>query len=275
MNVTPTLQIRARSKWSFDGLADVWAHRALLFHLVRRDLKSMHINSGLGSAWILVQPLAMTAVLTLFLSFLTKVPHQGLPHTLVILSGLTIWSYFNLGVSRASTSLIANSYLLKKIYFPRLLFPLVPMFVGLIEAGVMIVLLVILALFLKIEPTWLWIFIPVPIAMTFCLIIGTGISLAALNVRFRDISSILPITLQLLMYLSPVIYLTDLVPAQFRELYLLNPICGPINLLRWIMLGHGAFPLGSVISTALFSLFAFVIGLFVFKYLEDEFADIV
>lgn len=235
----------------------------------------MHMNSGLGRAWIVIQPIAMTAVLTFFLSFVSRVPKQVLSPALIVLSGLTIWTYFSVALGRSSGSLVANSYLLKKVYFPRLLFPLVPVFVGLVETSIMVVLLIVVSVLFGIEPTFRWLLIPLPIFLTLFLITGFGLLLSALNVRFRDISSVLPITLQLLMYLSPVIYLSDLVPAQYRDWFLLNPLCGPVNLLRWIVFSHGEFPAVSLASTILCSIFFIVVGVVVFRSLEDEFADII
>lgn len=269
--------IRIRPKRTFDILSSsqILGHRGLLYHLVWRDLASMHITSGLGFIWLILQPLALTVMLTLFLYILGRSSHEPLPAALIVMSGLTIWNYFSLSVTRAAASIINNSHLLKKVYFPRILFPITQIFVSLIDFLAVLSVTLLACLYFGFTPTLFWLLLPVPLILLFFLALACGLWLSALNTYFRDVGHILPVILQLIMYGSPIIYTVGSVPVGFQKFYILNPIVGIVESFRWFLFQIGSFPTEAFAISLTWMGLLLISGLAIFRSLEENFADVV
>jgi lipopolysaccharide transport system permease protein len=259
------------------GLSEVWRHRELLYFFAWRELKVRYKQTLLGVFWAVLQPLMYMVVFTLFFGKFLDVYRVG-PYQLLALSGSVLWLFFANAVTLASGSLVGNAALLTKVYFPRLLAPLGPVFAALVDLALAIgVLLVVMGAY-DIYPAAhrVWTAIPC-IALAMGTAAGVGAWLAALNVKYRDIRFVVPFLLQLWLFASSVFIAFEALNLDepWATLYWLNPIAGAVEGFRWAMLG-GIRPDSVHLAISFVSGVAvFVAGLIYFKRLERVFADIV
>ena len=256
-------------------LRDLWRHRDLLRYLVVRDVAMTYANTKIGLFWVLLQPLATAIVLTVVMGILVRVPTDGVPYPLVIMSAFPFWIYFSGVVTRSANSMGANAHLLTKVYFPRAIIVLVPVITGLLDLLILLAVVLISAPFFGTWPSWSWLLLLVPIVMTVLLALGIGLGMSLLTVHSRDIGLALPVRLQVGMYLCPIIYPIALVPAGARWLYDLNPMVGIVELSRWALLGAGEFPMYSLTASLLFVSASIAIGVVFFRVMEDATADLI
>jgi lipopolysaccharide transport system permease protein len=272
--LSPLIKIRASKRWAPIGLREIWAHRELLYFLVWRDLKVRYKQTILGVSWILLQPLLMTLVFAVFLGKIAQVPSGSVPYVLFLYSGLLPWTFFTNAVSTSSHSLIASAQMITKVYFPRSMVPLATVLVRLSDFIVASVVLVILMLYYGRPFTRAILLAPFIILHLTLLALSLSLLFAALNVKYRDIGTVLPVLLQLWLFASPVIYPVSLVPPNWKWVYELNPLSGIIGGFRAALLDLG-FDWWSLIVSLGITLALLVYSTFVFKRMEDEFADVV
>lgn len=272
--LTPLIKIRASKRWAPIALREIWAHRELLYFLVWRDLKVRYKQTILGVSWIVLQPLLMTLVFAVFLGKIAQVPSGGVPYVLFLYSGLLPWTFFTNAVATSSHSLVASAQMITKVYFPRSMVPLAAVLVRLSDFMVAAVVLVILMLYYGRPFTRAILLAPFLILHLTLLALSLGLLFAALNVKYRDIGTVLPVLLQLWLFASPVIYPANLVPPNWKWLYELNPLTGIIGGFRAAFLDLG-FEWRSLIVSLGITLGLLVYSTFVFKRMEDEFADVV
>lgn len=259
-------------------MRELWAHRELLYFLTLRDLKVRYKQTLLGLSWVVMQPLMMTLVFTVFLGILARVPTGGLPYPLVAYSGLLPWMFVSGGVSGCSMSLIANANLISKVYFPRVLVPTAYMGTRLVDFMISFVILVGVILiyrFVLHYPLWIsWSLASLPLVFVLLTVftLSLGILLSAINVKYRDVGVAVPVLIQLWMFVSPVVYPATLVPEQWRRLYFLNPLSGLIDSFRNALLGQSINKFGLAVSAAYTIALAFSAAL-VFRRIEKSFAD--
>jgi lipopolysaccharide transport system permease protein len=270
----PLLKIRARKKWMPLELRDIWAHRELLYFMVWRDLKVRYKQTLFGVSWVVLQPILMTLVFTVFLGKIARVQSGNVPYVLFLYSGLLPWTFFSNAVSTSSHSLIANAQMITKIYFPRSLVPLATVLVRLSDFLVASVILFVLMVYYGRAFTSAVLLVPFLVVHLTFLALGLGLLFAALNVKYRDIGTVLPVLLQLGLFASPVIYPTTFVPANWKWLYELNPLTGVISGFRAALLNEGIDWRSLLVSFGI-TLALLVYSSFVFKHIEDEFADVV
>ncbi len=254
---------------------DLWRFRELFYILVWRDILIRYKQTALGLAWTLLKPLLTALVFALVFGKLVQVPSGGMPHAPFIFVALVPWLFFASAIADSSTSLTTHSGLVSKVYFPRLLLPMVATAVALIDMLVALALLVPMLLFFGVAPTWrLLLLIPLTLA-TGMLAFGLGAWAAALHVRYRDTGIVLPFVLQFGLYLSPVIFPSDLVPYPWRLLYSLNPVVGVIEGFRWASFPNQAVHLPALVLS-LASAFVFLFaGLRYFRRTERDLADVI
>jgi lipopolysaccharide transport system permease protein len=274
LSLHPVIQIRARKKLTSLDLRDIWAHRELLYFMIWRDLKVRYKQTLFGMSWVVLQPILMTLVFTVFLGKIARVPSGNVPYVLFLYSGLLPWTFFSNAVSTSSHSLIASAQMITKVYFPRALVPLATVLVRLSDFLVASVILFGLMVYYGRSFTSAVLLVPFLILHLTLLALSLGLLSAALNVKYRDIGTVLPVLLQLWLFASPVIYPTTLVPANWKWLYELNPLTGVIDGFRAALLS------ADVEWRSLFVSFGITLALlvsssFVFKHIEDEFADVV
>ena len=269
------MSIRPAGWWPGFGLRDVWAHRDLLYFLVRRDLTVRYKQTVLGVAWIVLQPVLTMAVFAVFFGRVVNVPSDGIPYPLFAYSGLLPWMFFSRAVTQATTSLVSSSNLITKVYFPRLVIPTATVLVCLVDLAVMCVVLVPLLVAYGVPVlTWRMLLLVPALGMALVLTLGISFWLSSLNVKYRDVASIMNLGLQLGMLATPVIYPFSMVPERWRPWLALNPLVGVTNATRSALF---ALPLdaASVEISVLVSLLLLVSGVVAFRHLETNFADVV
>ena len=254
---------------------DLWRFRELAGFLAWRDIKVRYKQAVLGVAWAVIQPTVQTVLLTFVFGNLAKMPDGGVPYALLVLSGLLSWQLFTGAFNGAGNSLVGNSHLISKVYFPRLVVPLSALAVALVDFCIVLALAIpVIALF-GLLPGWQLVFLPFFVLLTLLIALGAGLWITALTVKFRDFRFITPFILQIGMFVSPVGYRTDVLP-KWRDLLALNPLTGAIDGMRWCLLGgRTELPLGSVGLSCAIAALLVVSGLWYFRRTERQFADIV
>jgi len=252
---------------------EVWRSRELIAFFAFRDLRVRYRQAVLGVAWVLVQPLAMVAVFTLVFHNLAQLPSGGIPYPLFAMTGLVIWTCFTSTVTGASDSLVSNSALVTKVYFPRLTAPLATLLPPLVDLAVSLVVVVGMCVVYAVAPTWRLIGAPLSLLMLATASMGIGLWLSALNVRYRDVRHAVTPLLQLLLFLSPVAYSPDLPPGA-ALVYAVNPLVGVIELFRWSVLS-APWPGWPLLVSAVVAVVVLLAGLSYFRRAERAFADVI
>lgn len=268
--------IQASRGWVPLRLADLWEYREVLYYLVWRDLKVRYRQTLLGVAWAFIQPLFGMVLFTIIFGKLVKVPSDGLPYAVFALAGLVPWNFFSTALTQSSNSLVVNSALLRKVYFPRLLLPLGRVLGCLPDLGLAFGLLLVMAWWYGLRPSpasLAW--VPALVGLALLTALAAGIWLSALNVRFRDIQHLVPFLVQLWMFATPIVYPSSLLPPRWRTLYALNPMVGVVDGFRWALLGSGTPPSATMAASALGAVIILATGAFFFRRVEKSFADIV
>lgn len=255
-------------------LKDLWVYRELLYFLTLRDVKVRYKQTAIGVLWAVLQPVLTTAIFTVIFSQFARFDSLQIPYPLFALSGLLLWLFVNASVTTASGSLVGNANLVTKIFFPRLIVPMAATLAGLIDLVLGFVLLVGLMIFYGVELTGQILLAPLFIALTILLALGFGTLFAALNVRFRDVKFALPFALQIWMFLSPVFYPSSVLSEKWRVLFAFNPLTGILEGFRASLFG-GAFDWFAIGASIVSTLLLLFLSLFVFKRMEDDFADLI
>ena len=244
--------IRSRRGWSGFGLAEVWEFRELLYLLIWREIKGRYRQMALGPTWIILKPFVSMVVLSLVFGKLAKLPSDGVPYPLFSYTGLLPWTLFTVSLSKASTSLVSNMSVISKVYFPRLVVPISNAFAGLVDFSMSFLILIGMMLFYGYVPGLKMLMLPVYLLLAVTSALAVGLWLATLAVKFRDVAYGIEHMLQVLMYLTPVVYPASMVPEEWRTLYLLNPMAQVVEGFRWAMLDAGQPP--DIMTLAVFGI---------------------
>lgn len=272
---TPVTVIEPSRGWIRVNLRELWEYRDLLFFLSWRDISVRYKQTLLGAAWAVLQPFLSMVVFSLFFGRLASMPSDGVPYPIFNYVALLPWQYFSSAVTQSSNSLVANSRMLTKIYFPRLVIPLAAVLPPILDFAIAFVVLLGMMVFYGIAPTWKVIWLPFFLLLAIMTALGVGIWLSAMNVQYRDIRYVVPFLVQFWMFASPVTYPTSIVPEEWRMLYGLNPMVGVIEGFRWALLGTGTPPGPMVGASVLVALALLLSGLFYFRHMERTFADVI
>lgn len=270
----PLVTIDPRISETASEPRELWKYRELLYFLIMRDLKLRYKQTVFGVAWVVLQPLLITLVFTVFLGILVRVPSEGVPYALFAYAGLWPWTFFSGAVLNTSNSLVGNTQLITKVYFPRIIIPCAAIGGRLVDFGVSFLVLVAMLIVYRVPLTWNILMLPVLVVLLLLLALGIGMWTSALNVKYRDVAAILPVLIQLLMYVSPVLYPASLVPERWRMLYMLNPMAGILQGFRSSLLGKSFDWMALAVSFAVM-LALLVSAAHVFRRMEKSFADIV
>ena len=269
--------LRPTTGWVALDLHELAEFRDLLLELARRDIKLRYRQTALGIAWVVLQPLVAAGVLNFAFGIVAGVRPPGGSYFLFTFVGLLAWNLFSLTLSKTSLSLVGNSYLVSKVYFPRLILPLSGTLSTLLDFAVALVVCLGLLVLYGFLPHPLIVLVPMWIGLIFCLALGAGFIAAALTVHYRDVQHILPIVIPFLLYASPVAYDVTQIPAEYQTaFYLVNPLAALISGLRASLLpGSQLPPLVFIAWSAMFAAALFLLGAAVFKRTERSFADVV
>lgn len=257
------------------NLAELWEYRELLFFFVWRDVKVRYKQTVLGAAWAIIQPLTTTFAFTLlFGRFGGMAGTVHGPYALHVFVGMLPWTFFTNAVTLASNSLIGNSHLISKVYFPRILMPLSTIASGLIDFAISFGVLLLMMAFYGVAPGWTMLALPLFVLGTIVAAAGAGILFAALIVTYRDVRYVTAFVMQLWLFGTPVLYTLDIIPLRWHTLYALNPMVGLIAGFRASILG-GPFPSRVIVISSVSALLMCAAGVRYFLQVERRFADVI
>lgn len=270
----PVLRIRPSTGWVPLNLKELWEYRELLYFLVWRDLKVRYKQTALGAAWAVAQPLLTMVVFSIFFGRLAGLPSEGLPYPVFAYAALVPWTYFASALAQSANSLIDQSRVITKVYFPRLLLPTSSVVAGLVDLAIAFLVLVGMMLYYGVAPSPKMLALPFFIFLAAATTLAVGLWLSALNVQYRDVRYITPFLIQFWLFVTPIAYSSTLVPERWRPVYGLNPMVGVVEGFRWALLGTRA-P-GPLLLTSLIAVGGLLIGgLYYFRRMERSFADLI
>jgi lipopolysaccharide transport system permease protein len=256
-------------------LSEMWEYRELLYFLVWRNIKVRYKQTAIGAAWAIIQPLMTMIIFTLVFGKFANVPSDGLPYPIFSYAALLPWTYFATALNLSVLSVVNNSNLITKVYFPRLFLPTSAILSGLIDFGISFIFFLVMMIWYGTMPGWGIVFLPGFVLLTVITALSVSLWLSAINVLYRDVGQAIPFLIQLWLFASPVAYPISVVPEKWRLLYSLNPMTGVIEGFRWALLGRETpdiLPLALSVAVVLVLLFS---GILFFKRLEETFADVV
>ena len=252
----------------------LWDYRELLFFLVWRDLKVRYKQTALGVAWAVLQPLATMAIFSIVFGRMVKVPSEGVPYPIFAYCALVPWQLFAFILTESSNSMVQSQYLISKIYFPRLIVPLTPVFTAMVDFLFAFALLIGMMLVYGVVPKVTILLLPVFLALVVLTSFAVGVWLAALTAEYRDIRYTVPFLIQFWMFATPIAYPSNLVPEKWRILYGLNPMTSVVEGFRWVLLGTPAPPLKPMMASGLVVVVIVCGGVMYFRRVESTFADV-
>ncbi len=258
------------------NIPELWSFRELLYFFAWRDIKIKYKQTFLGAAWAILQPFLLMIVFTVFFSGTVNTESIGLPYPLFVYAGLILWNVFSVGISNAGNSMISNSNMIKKIYFPRLLLPASSIMATLVDFAMTFILFAALMIYYSAYPGFVQFLFALPVALLITLLttFGLGSFLSAINVKYRDFRYVIPFMVQVLLFLTPVIYPVTIVSNEYIQALLqLNPIAGAIDIFRASFSGEFPHPVILIQSLAI-STCVFFAGIFYFHKTEYYFADL-
>ena len=267
--------IKPSRGWVLPQIRDVWAYRELLYFLVWRDLKVRYKQTVLGILWAVIQPFFLMVIFSIFFGKLARIPSEGIPYPVFAYAALLPWSYFAQSLNTCSNSLVGNSHLITKVYFPRLIIPISSVLSGLVDFSISFSILLAMMFYYHIIPTLAALLLPFLILMALATALGAGLWLSALNVQYRDIRYGISFLIQFWFFATPVVYPSSLVPNKWRFFYGLNPMVGVVEGFRGALLGKGQVIEPTFMVSIIVIALLLISGIFYFRRMEKGFADVV
>ncbi len=260
--------------WLRVRLRELLAYRELLYFLAWRDIKVRYKQTLLGVLWILLQPFATMVIFTFVFHRFAKIPSGDIPYPIFALCGILPWNYFSGSMNRTTGSLVGSSHLITKVYFPRLVIPMSSVLAGWVDFGIASLLLAGLMAYYRVVPGLCLLLAPLFLLLGMTVALGVGLWFSALNVQYRDVGYLMPFLTQAWMFLTPVIYPTQLIPESLRWVYGLNPMVAVVEGFRWAVLGT-PLEMGSFWASLVMALLLLSSGLVFFQRMERGFADVI
>ncbi len=271
---TYTTVIKPPSGWQFIDFAELKAYRDLFYFLVWRDIKVLYAQTILGFTWAILNPFMQIIIFSIIFGKVAKIDTDGIPYVLFSTVAVIPWTYMSQALAKSSNSLVADQSLLGKVYFPRLIFPTIPVLAKLVDFAISCILLVAVLVYYQVTPTWNIIFFPFFILLMISVPFGLGLWMSALAIRYRDVKFALPFFISMLIYSAPIVYSASSIPEQYRLIYSFNPIVGVIEGFRACFLGS-PIPWDFIIPGAVTSVILVLSGIFYFKKMEHVFVDVI
>ena len=256
---------------------DLWHYRELFQVLAWRDLSVRYKHTVIGVAWAVIRPFLTMVVFTVIFGKIAKLPADGnVPYGLMVFAGMLPWTFFATALAEASNSLVSNSNLISKVYFPRLIVPTATVVVAFVDFLISFTLLVGMMVYYRFAPGWNILFLPLFVLLAFLASLGPSLWITSLNVKYRDFRYIIPFIVQFGLYISPVGFSSSIIPEKWQFLYSLNPVVGVIDGFRWSLLG-GKSPLNfqTLASSIAVTAFFLWLGIRKFRKMEKSFADLI
>ncbi|MDC0106077.1 ABC transporter permease [Flavobacteriaceae bacterium] len=254
---------------------DLWEYRDLFYILSWKDIKVRYKQTVIGLAWSVIKPLLTMIIFTFVFGSIAKLPSEGdVPYAIMVFAGLLPWQFFSTALTECSGSLIGNTNLISKVYFPRLIIPVSTIVNSFIDFAISFGILILLMIYYQFVPSYNIIFLPFLIFLTFCTSLGFGLWFATLNVKFRDFRYVIPFIVQLGVYVSPVGFKSSIVPQEWMFLYSMNPLVAIIDGFRWCIIGGEInFYITGMITSFIVVTLALFFGVRYFRKMEQSFAD--
>ncbi|MEQ1731604.1 MAG: ABC transporter permease [Vicinamibacterales bacterium] len=274
MTEPPVIRLEASGRWVGLGLSHVWEYRELLYFLVWRDIKVRYKQTVLGAAWAIIQPFFTMLIFSAVFGRLARIPSDDVPYPLFCFAALVPWTFFSSGMLQAANSLVGNTNLLKKVFFPRLVLPTAAIVAMVIDFGCALVVLMAMMAYYGVVPPLAAVTVPLFLLLAFATALGAGLWLSALNVKFRDVKYVVPFLLQVWMFATPIAYPSSLLDGPWRTVYALNPMVGVVDGFRWALLGTATAPDRTLVAAIAVALLLLISGAYYFRQTERTFADI-
>ena len=275
LSTLPHVRIQpARGLLDLD-LAALWQYRELIYILVWRDVTVRYKQTLLGVAWAMFQPVATMLIFTVVFSVMGKIPSDGFPYPVFLYAGLLPWFYVSQALSRGGTSLVGEAPLISKVYFPRLILPLSAAIAPLVDLALAFVAFLGLMAWFGILPTWRILSLPLFASLAATITLAAGLWISALYVKYRDVGHILPMLIQLWMFVSPILYPVSKVPESWRALYAMNPVVSVVEGFRWALIPGFQVDFTMFLPSLGVVFVVFVGGLIYFRSMERTFADVI
>ncbi|MGA9994116.1 MAG: ABC transporter permease [Pyrinomonadaceae bacterium] len=255
-------------------LGDLWTYRELLYFLTWRDIKVRYKQTLMGAVWVIIQPLFTMLIFTLFFNKFAGLNSGNIPYPLFAYSGLLLWTFFSNAVVNSTSSLVNNTNLITKVYFPRMFIPAAAVGAGLVDLAIASVILICLTIYYGAAFTLSMLLLPVFVIITMLLAFGVGMLISALTVKYRDLRHALPFLIQFWMFASPVIYPSTIVPERWRWILAINPLTGIIEGFRAALVG-GDFNWTNIIISISITLVLLIFSIYIFRRTEETFADLI
>ena len=255
---------------------DLWRYRELFYILAWRDIAVQYKQTIIGILWAVIRPLLTMIIFVIVFGKIAKLPSEGVPYPIYVFAAMLPWTFFSTAFSSASNSLIGNSNLISKVYFPRMIIPSATVIVAVVDFLISFVILLGLMVWYQYLPNWHILTLPFFLLLGVFAALGTGLYVAALNVKYRDFRFVVPFIVQLGLYISPVGFSTTIIPEKYQLLYYLNPMVGVIDGFRWaISGGKTAFNLTELTVSVIVIIVICFIGIIHFRKTEKVFADVI
>ena len=262
-------------RWEALDLRELWKFRELLYLLSWRDIKVRYKQTVIGGAWAILQPFLTMVVFSIIFGQLLKVPSDGVPYPVFSYAALLPWNFFAGALTRSGNSLIADANLISKVYFPRLILPLSAVLSLILDFAIAFVILLVMMFFYHIVPGIAVLTLPLFLVLALMTALACGVLLSAVNIKYRDFAYVIPFLTQFWLFVTPVAYPSTIIPEPWRVFYGLNPMAGVVEGFRWALLGQKNPAWDLIFVSVLVVLALLVSGLFYFRRMEHEFADVV
>lgn len=270
-----TTVIKPANGFLNSSLMEVWQYRELLYYFVWRDIMLRYKQTIMGAAWAILQPLMQMIVFSFIFGTLANLDSDGIPQPIFQYAALVPWTFFASGLGKATSSLVSNSGMLKKIYFPRLILPISSVASGIVDFLLAMSILVLMMLYFDVAFTWRILYLPLFLGLAFMTALGVSLWLAPLNVLFRDVRYATPFLIQMWFWITPAAYSSSNLSAPLDSIYALNPMAGVVEGFRWAMAGADTEPGAVVLASALISFVVMITGFAFYQRMESTFADVV
>jgi lipopolysaccharide transport system permease protein len=267
--------IEPSSGWRAIDLRELWRFRELLYFLTWRDVKVRYKQTAIGALWAVLQPFLTMVIFTVLFGRLAKISSDNIPYPVFSYSGLLPWTFFASAINLAGLSLVTNANMIAKIYFPRLLMPAAAVLGAMLDFVIAFGVLLVMMAYYGITPGFAAFTLPLFLALAVFTALGICLWLAALNVKYRDIRYVIPFMTQVWLFLTPVLYPSSMIPSKWRLVYGINPMSGVVEGFRWSLLGTEKAPGAMIVVSIGVVVLLFVGGLFYFRRMEREFADVI
>lgn len=271
----PAVAIIPPGGWPGWGLAEAWRLRSTCLVLARRSLRVRYRQTLVGAIWAVLQPLLMMVVFTTFLSVIAGVRSDGTPYPVFIYAGLLLWGSVAKTVAEGTASLIAESGLIRQVWFPRVYCPVAAMLGSLVDLAIGALVLVVFVLLYGIPITGTVLLAPLFLALALAAALGIALWTSALNAAWRDVGHLLPFLLQVWLFTSPIVYPASLIPAELRLVYALNPLVAAVGGFRWAIFGGTPPEIAEILVGSVVALAVLVSGYAFFRLREPSFVDVV